>query len=481
MPPAAVADRRHRDPHRPAGRRVAGRRRIAADGGRRRWSCARAASRSTPAASAPTSPSAARCRNCSRPSSGSRAGWRRRPRRTSADVEKQHPPVAVFEAFIKGLLAETPATAISYLRAALAGQPTFDRARLALWDVYAEQGEHALALAAVDVGAREDSPWFSRARFLAGLSQLNLKKYDDAFATFKALADARAVAGGAEQSRRRPAAARRRRAGRAAGVLLQQGRRSRSRRRGLPVQPRIRLLARARSAGGDLLAARGGAAQSRRRRRALRARAPRSAPAGNAAEATRERELARRLSRRYAPGKRPGGDAVPKGLERVKQEVELPHARQMGTRLASSEQRSNEELARFYLERGQRLFQQENDRDAIVELNRAIYLSPYLADAHLLLGRIAAADRTRPRSDRRVQDRAVERGDAPRRMRRSARRTGRTRTSTRRARKRSARSRSIRRRPTRSSCWRGSKGANVLKSRWLWRNRSRTTAFTKSS
>jgi len=49
--------------------------------------------------------------------------------------------------------------------------------------------------------------------------------------------------------------------------------------------------------------------------------------------------------------KRPGGDTVPKGLERLKQEVELPHARQIGARLASSEQRSSEELARFYLER----------------------------------------------------------------------------------------------------------------------------------
>jgi tetratricopeptide (TPR) repeat protein len=79
---------------------------------------------------------------------------------------------------------------------------------------------------------------------------------------------------------------------------------------------------------------------------------------------------------------------VPKGLERVKHEIELPHARQIGARLASSEQRSNDELARFYLERGQRLFQQENDRDAIVELNHAIYLSPYLPQAHLLLGRV---------------------------------------------------------------------------------------------
>ena len=107
----------------------------------------------------------------------------------------------------------------------------------------------------------------------------------------------------------------------------------------------------------------------------------------NAAEATRERELARRLSEAYAPSKRPGGDAVPKGLERVKHEIELPHARQIGARLATSEQRSTDELARFYLERGQRLFQQENDRDAIVELNHAIYLSPYLPEAHLLLGR----------------------------------------------------------------------------------------------
>ena len=81
---------------------------------------------------------------------------------SSADVEKRQPPVTVFEAFIKGLLAETPATAVSYLRAALAGQPSFDRARLALWDVYAEQGEHALALTAVE-SVEEDSRFYRRA------------------------------------------------------------------------------------------------------------------------------------------------------------------------------------------------------------------------------------------------------------------------------------------------------------------------------
>ena len=303
---------------------------------------------------------------------------------SSVDVEKQHPPVSVFEAFIKGLLADTPATAISYLRGALAGQPSFDRARLALWDVYNEQGDHALALAAV-VSVTDESPWYRRARFLAGLSQLHLKKYDEAFATFKALADAEPSPAllnnlGVVQLRRgtTPAGQPEYFFNKAADAdpddedfLFNLGYAYWLNRDPQAAIYWLREAVRRNPADADahfVLAAALGAAN-------------------NAAEATRERELARRLSEAYAPSKRPGGDAVPKGLERVKQEVGLPHARQIGARLATSEQRSTEELARFYLERGQRLFQQENDRDAIVELNHAIYLSPYLPEAHLLLGR----------------------------------------------------------------------------------------------
>ena len=73
---------------------------------------------------------------------------------SSDEIEAQHPPIAAFENYIKGLLAETPATAINYSeRARSRGQPSFDRARLALWDVYTEQGDHERALAAVDAGA----------------------------------------------------------------------------------------------------------------------------------------------------------------------------------------------------------------------------------------------------------------------------------------------------------------------------------------
>ena len=59
------------------------------------------------------------------------------------------PPPGAFESYIKGLLAESAATQATFLEAALAEFPAFDQARLALWDVRYEQGDHAAALAAV--------------------------------------------------------------------------------------------------------------------------------------------------------------------------------------------------------------------------------------------------------------------------------------------------------------------------------------------
>src|SRR5581483_4859814 len=107
------------------------------------------------------------------------------------------------------------------------------------------------------------------------------------------------------------------------------------------------------------------------------------------AEAAREKELAKRLSSTYEQwDKRPAAEAVPKGLERIKNDVELPHSRGIDAQLTRSEQRDQQDLARFYLDRAARLYQQENDREAVQDLDRALYLSPYLADAHVLLGRI---------------------------------------------------------------------------------------------
>jgi tetratricopeptide (TPR) repeat protein len=308
------------------------------------------------------------------------------PARSAEEIERLRPPVAAFEDYIKGLLAETPATAIAYLRSALARHPSFDRARLALWDAYDDQGEHEAALAAV-AAVPASSPLARPARFLSGLSQLYLEKLDDAFATFKALADVQATPAalnnlGVVQLRR--------------GATAQTGTSTFYFTKANDADPEdedfvfnlgyaywqerdpqaciywLREAVRRNPADGDahfVLAA------------AL-------AAAGSATEASRERELARRLSSAYEAGSRPGGSEVPKRLERLKDEVELPHARGLDSRLTSTELKNQEELATFHLDRGRRFYQQENDRDALLELNRAIYSSPYLADAHLLLGRV---------------------------------------------------------------------------------------------
>jgi tetratricopeptide (TPR) repeat protein len=301
--------------------------------------------------------------------------------------EPRWPPVAGFEHYIKGLLAETPATAIGYLTAALQLQPSFDRARLALWDVYTDQGDYDKALATL-VAVRPESSYFRRARFLKGLSQLDLRRLDDAFATFKALAD----------ERPEPAVSNN------LGVV--QLRRGGASQAGSPTSF-FKNAAEADPADADYVFNLGYAYWQNRDpqaaiywlREAVRRRPADGvahyvlgialAASGSAGEASREKELARRLSSEYAQwDKRPASDPLPRGLERVKSEVELPHAREILARLTISEQRDQNELAQFYLHSGRRLFERENDREAAEELGRALYLSPYLADAHLLLGRI---------------------------------------------------------------------------------------------
>ena len=299
----------------------------------------------------------------------------------------QQPTLPAFERYIKGLLAETPATAINYLNASLGLQPDFDRARLALWAVQTDQGEHDRALEAVKPVAAA-SPWFRRARFCAGLSELALNKNDEAFATFKGLNDAAATAPvlnnlGVVQLRR--------------GSTPQTGESTYYFNAAADLDPTdpdyffnlgyaywaqhdtqaviywLREAVRRNPADGEAHFILGSALSA----------------AGHAGEATREKELAKRLSSVYEQwDKRPVADAVPKGLERVKSDVELPHAQRVDQAVTSTEQRDQQELARFYLDRGRRLFDHENDREALVELNRALFLSPNEPAVHLLVGRI---------------------------------------------------------------------------------------------
>ena len=221
------------------------------------------------------------------------------------------------------------------------------------------------------------SPWARQARFLAGLSQLNLKKYDDAYATFKALADAQPTPAvlnnlGVVQLRRggTPQTG-------SPTYYFNKAARGRSRRSGLRLQPRLRLLAGSRSAGGDLLAARSGAAQPGRRRRAFRARRRargRRQHDGGYARARAGAALVVDLRASGTSGRR----ARPCPRARARQERRRAAARQRH-RVASGDvgaARAGSELAAFYLDRGRRLYQQENDREAVSRAeSRAVSLA----------------------------------------------------------------------------------------------------------
>jgi tetratricopeptide (TPR) repeat protein len=108
---------------------------------------------------------------------------------------------------------------------------------------------------------------------------------------------------------------------------------------------------------------------------------------GADAEAARERELATRLSSKYRGWESRGGDSVPRGLERLHEEL-IPARARIDALVTIAGQRDQENLAAFHLDAGRRAYQREADREAIQELRRALYLSPYLAEAHLLLGRL---------------------------------------------------------------------------------------------
>ena len=132
---------------------------------------------------------------------------------------------------------------------------------------------------------------------------------------------------------------------------------------------------------------------------------------GSTAEAAREKELARQLSSTFAEweAKQTGANTVPRGLERVKTDIDVAASFRVESAIVASEQRDQRELATFHLDRGRRLFQQELDEEAIAELRRVVYLSPYQSEAHLLLGRIYLRTGRPHEAIERAEDLGVER------------------------------------------------------------------------
>jgi tetratricopeptide (TPR) repeat protein len=294
------------------------------------------------------------------------------------------PTPAAFESYVKGLLADIPAAQAAFLEKAIALHPAYDAARLALWRAYTDAGEPDRALAAAKAVAASSA--FSRAaRFAAALSELALDQYDAAFSHFRELWD-ETHAGEAANN---------------LGVLqLRRGGTSEAgsatywftRAKEASSEPDyffnlgyaywfeqdvqaaiywLREVVRRDPTDGDAHFVLGSALQV----------------SGSTVEGGRELELAERLAARHTGEDRRPGERVPRGLERVRESMGTPAVTSAEVTLAATEQRERSELAAFHLARGRRAYDAEDDRQAIEELRRALYLSPYLAEAHLLLGR----------------------------------------------------------------------------------------------
>ena len=297
------------------------------------------------------------------------------------------PPLGAFESFVKGLLAETPASQAGAFEAALVIWPAYDTARLALWRARTEQGAHVAALNAV-LPISPRSPEAPLAQLLAGVSEMHAGRLDGAFTRLRTLAES--GAGAAAWNDAGVAALRR---GEAAGG----GRAT------YYFSKAVELAKESAdfcfNLGYAYWLERDAKAAVYWLREAVR-RAPTDGPAhyvlgvslgatGNQAEGERERALAAQLNAEFGKtAARPGPDAVRAGLERIATDLSPGAGPLLDELLSTSGQRDQRELAAFHLERGRRLVAEGHDAEASAELGRVVFLAPYSGEAHRLLGKL---------------------------------------------------------------------------------------------
>jgi Flp pilus assembly protein TadD len=295
------------------------------------------------------------------------------------------PPLEAFENYVKGLVAVTPAAQLRFLEVAFRQAPRDARILLALWSVYSEQGFHGKALAAAR-NVAHDSPLARKARFSAALSLIELSRFDEAFKELTTLSTERPApllwnALGLVQLRRGGTAQ--------AGAFYYFN-------RAVETAPEdtdllfnlgyayalahdapaalywLRETVRFDAANGDAHLVMSAVLES----------------TGKSVEAQRELDLAKLLGTRRDVSTAVLTAKVPPGLERAPADLEMSTTRRVDAAVASPAQREHQEVAAFQLDQGRRLVEQEKDREAISALRRAIYLSPYQDEPHLLLGRV---------------------------------------------------------------------------------------------
>ena len=288
-------------------------------------------------------------------------------------------PLEAFELYVKGLVAATPAVEQRFLESAMRIAPLDPRIQLELWNVYSAQDMDDRALEAAN-SVPASSPLFRRARFAVAQSLIALKRYDGAMHELEGLYKAEPAAAisnaiGIVQLRREslggssPATTYFARAVREAPAntmyLFNLGYAHALASSQAEALTSLRETVRLDPTDGD-------------------AHLVMSAVLGRTPEGQRELELARSLGASVDPAAAVPGGRVPPGLERVEIDLSVSPAARLV--VAPPVQRDQQETAAFHLARAKTLVEQRRDTEAIEALRRAIYLSPYADEPHLLLG-----------------------------------------------------------------------------------------------
>jgi tetratricopeptide (TPR) repeat protein len=297
-------------------------------------------------------------------------------------------PLDAFENYSKALVAVAPAVQQRLLETAVKLAPRDGRILTALAAVYAAEGEPAKALGAA-VAVPADSPFSRKARFLAAMALIDLGRLDGAFRGLSTL------------DTEKPAAV----LENAIGVVQL--------RRGSPTgtDPPTVYFKHAvdlEPANTDYLFNLGYAyALARDRPSALswlREAVRHDATIGDAhlvmsavlsadgrtAEASREMDLAKLLGTRPDIATLAVTDRIPAKLERLPTTLDVAPLMRLQAAIAAPDARAHEETATFYLDQGRTLAGLGRDREAVAALQRAIYLSPYDDEPHVILGRLYA-------------------------------------------------------------------------------------------
>jgi tetratricopeptide (TPR) repeat protein len=295
-------------------------------------------------------------------------------------------PLDAFENYVKGLVAATPAAQQRFLESALRQAPHDARVLYALWRVYSteSQPEKALAMASA---VPKDSPLSRRARFAAALSLIDLKRWDGAFQDLTALAGEHAS----------PVLFN------ALGVVVlrhpsEAGASAPAEYFNRAVQADPGNTAYLFNLGYAYALAHNASAALDWLREAVRYDAANAdahlvmsavlASTGRAVEAQHELDLAKQLGAGANATTSTLADRIPTGLERLRTQFDLGPADRVDVAVNLPAQRDEQQTAAYYLDRGRKLFAAKKDREATDELRRAVYLSPYEDEPHVLLGRI---------------------------------------------------------------------------------------------